>query len=470
MTKKLFYKQVLLLALPIAFQNLLTALLNIFDQMMVGWLPGGIADDGLSAVLLANQIVFIYQMIIFSLCNTVNIFIAQYTENGNTDLIKNRAGFTFILIMIAAIVCTLVCYFAPGFVIGLFNPNESYRYMAEEFLKFVSLSFIPMGLSVGIVFMLRAIKRLGAALIVNVSAVALNFLLNYTFMFGLFGVKPYGLVGAAYGTIFSRAAEFIAIVVVLFARKNPLVGNIKEMFRLDKAYIKQYFRMFVPILCNEIFWVLSTTVYLFVYDKLDNSAVVLASVNIAQSLDKIVSVVMIGVGSAIGVVMGNVIGKANRNDVKLYAREALKFGVLTGIAVTVLTFGAAFVAPGVFRNVSAETAVMSKYLIMLYAATAVLRTMSFVCVISVLRSGGDTTFCMVGETLILWMISVPLVIVTGIVFRANVYVVYLVSNICEVLKLVLFTLRIKSGKWIKFAMAEDNESSVLQGDVPSKNE
>lgn len=55
MTRKNFYLQVLILAVPIALQNLLTALLNIFDQMMVGWLPGGIADSGLSAVLLANR-------------------------------------------------------------------------------------------------------------------------------------------------------------------------------------------------------------------------------------------------------------------------------------------------------------------------------------------------------------------------------------------------------------------------------
>ena len=82
MDKKKFYKRVLVLAVPIALQNLLTALLNIFDQMMVGWLPGelpgtglSVADTGLSAVLLANQIVFIYQIVIFAVCNTVNIFI-----------------------------------------------------------------------------------------------------------------------------------------------------------------------------------------------------------------------------------------------------------------------------------------------------------------------------------------------------------------------------------------------------------
>ena len=305
MDKKKFYKRVLVLAGPIALQNLLTALLNIFDQMMVGWLPGelpgtglSVADTGLSAVLLANQIVFIYQIVIFAVCNTVNIFIAQYTENGNEKLIKNRAGFTFVVIAAVALIFTFVCYFGAEGVIGLFNPGEAYRQQAVDFLRLVSVSFVPMGLSVGIVFMLRALKRLGAALVVNVCACGLNFLLNYTFMFGLFGFQPIGLLGAAYGTIVSRAVECVAMIAVLFLLKNPLVGHPKEMFRFDAKFAGQYVKMFFPILCNEIFWVLATTVYLFVYDKLEGSEVVLASVNIAQSLDKIVSVVMIGVGSA----------------------------------------------------------------------------------------------------------------------------------------------------------------------------
>ena len=450
MSKKEFYLQVLILAVPIALQNLLTALLNVFDQMMVGWLPGGIADNGLSAVLLANQIVYIFQIVVFAICNTVNIFIAQYTENGNEHLIKNRAGFTFIIIAFVSVVFMLICYLAPSFVIGLFNPSESYRQMAEDFLRLVALSFVPMGISVGIVFMLRAVKRLKAALAVNVCAVALNFLLNYTFMFGLMGVKPMGLLGAAYGTIFSRLAECIAMIAVLFILKNPLVGRIREMFSFDGKFISQYFKMFFPILCNEIFWVLSTTVYLFVYDKLDNSEVVLASVNIGQSLDKIVSVVMIGVGSAIGVVLGNVIGRGNKSEVDSFARESLKFGFFTGLAVALLTFGAAFVTPSVFRNVSAATHYTARNLIMLYALTATLRTLSFTAVIGILRSGGDTTFRMISETIIVWVVSVPLVIVCGLVFKADVYVVYLMSNVCEVLKLIVFYRRIRSDKWLKF--------------------
>lgn len=450
MTRKRFYRSVILLALPIAFQNLLTALLNIFDQMMVGWLPGGVADAALSAVLLANQVVFIFQIVIFAVANTVNIFIAQDTENGNSDRIKNRAGFTFAVILAVSTVFMLICSLAPSAVIGLFDPGESYRGMAENFLRLVSFSFIPMGLTVGTVFMLRAIKRLRAALAVNVCAVALNFCLNYLFMFGPMGLPAHGLNGAAYGTIASRSCECAAMAVVLFALRSPLTGRPSEMFRPDPAFIRRYFSMFFPILCNELFWVLAGTVYLYVYDKLPDSEVALASENIAQSLDKIVSVVMTGVGSAVGVVMSNIIGRGVRGEPERYARESMLFGLFTGMAVALLTLASAFVMPAVFSNVSDKTHIMARNLILLYALTATVRTLCFTAVIGVLRSGGDTTFCMIGETLMIWCASVPLVLCVGLLTDTNIYVLYLLSNVSEVLKLAMFLLRIRSDRWIKF--------------------
>ena len=69
---KVFLKSVLLLSIPIALQNLVTSVLNIFDQMMVGWLPPDIADNSLSAVYLANQIVFIFEILIFAAIRSIS--------------------------------------------------------------------------------------------------------------------------------------------------------------------------------------------------------------------------------------------------------------------------------------------------------------------------------------------------------------------------------------------------------------
>lgn len=56
--KKEFYKELFTLAIPIGLQNLLVALIGATDALMLGRLE----QDAVSAVSLANQIVFIMNL------------------------------------------------------------------------------------------------------------------------------------------------------------------------------------------------------------------------------------------------------------------------------------------------------------------------------------------------------------------------------------------------------------------------
>ncbi len=454
---KVFLKKILLLSIPIALQNLITSILNIFDQLMVGSLPTN-ADNCLSAVLLANQVVFIFQIIIFSTANTANIFITQYSESGKKEKIYSCMGFLLIIVPILCIVFTLLCSIFPNYVIGLFNPSEGYAHLSSEFLQVVSFSFIPMGISVVFNFTMRGIKRMKVGLTANIVAVLCNIVLNYVFMFGAFGIPAYGLVGAAYGTIISRIIETIIMVGGVVLLRYPLLSSPKKMFYFERGFIKQYFKMFVPILCNEIFWVLSSTVYLYVYDKLPSSEVALAAMNIAQSVDKIVSVAMLGIGSAAGIIIGNTIGEGDIEKVNDYANKSWWFSIFTGILIGLMTAALSFIAPSFFGKASAEAQHTATILLLLFAITAILRNINFMEVIGILRSGGDTTFCMVSETLAIWLVSVPLVFYGGLAKQWNIYILYLLGNVCELIKCIVFTIRTRRGKWLKF-ITNRNETS-----------
>lgn len=456
---KVFLKKMLALSIPIALQNLITSILNIFDQLMVGWLPTN-ADNCLSAVLLSNQIVFIYQILLFAACNTAVIFISQYAENKqNQHKIPKTYGFLVCVCAVIGILCTLVCTITPKTVIGLFSPSPEYAYLAEDFLGLVSFSFIPMIFSVSLNFTMRGIKKMKVGLISNVVGVVVNIILNYLFMFGGLGIKPMGLMGAAWGTIVSRIVELVVMFAGAILAKYPLFTSPKNVFRMEKGFVARYFKMFFPILCNELFWVLSSTVYLFVYDKLPNSEVSLAAMNIAQSFDKIVSVAFIGVGCGAGVVIGNTIGSGDVEMVKDYSNKCTWFSVFVGILICIVTIPSSFFVPLLFTSASGAAKHTATILLLLFAVTAVLRSISMMTVVGILRSGGDTTFCMITETLLIWLVSVPLVFLFGLVFKANIYVLFLLTNVSEILKAVVFSVRVKRQKWLKF-MANEQPSAL----------
>ena len=446
---KVFLRQIVLLSIPIALQNLITSILNIFDQLMVGWLPEN-ADNCLSAVLLSNQIVFIYQIVLFAACNTANIFVAQYSASGKKERIPRIVGFLLIVGSVICLAGTTLCASVPQFVIDLFDPNPDYAYLAGGFLGVVAYSFIPMAFSTMLNFMMRGIKRMKVGITANVIAVACNICLNYLFMFGGLGIEPMGFMGAAYGTIISRIIEFLIIFGGCVICRYPILAAPRKMFCFEKKFVAQYFKMFFPILCNEVFWVLSTTMFLYVYDKLPSSEVALAAMNIAQSVDKIISVVMLGIGCASGIIIGNVIGEGDRTKVMDYSKKSLSFAIFTGVLIGLITFSSAFFAPSLFTEVSVAAKETARNLLFLYAATAVLRNIAFMAVIGILRSGGDTTFCMVSETLAIWCASIPLVFFGGLVMGWNIYILYILANVCEVIKAIFFITRIRGGKWLKF--------------------
>ena len=72
--KKIFYRELLCLALPIGLQNLLVALIGASDALMLGRLT----QDAVSAVSLANQITFIMTLFSGAIVGGGGVLIAQY--------------------------------------------------------------------------------------------------------------------------------------------------------------------------------------------------------------------------------------------------------------------------------------------------------------------------------------------------------------------------------------------------------
>ena len=82
-------------------------------------------------------------------------------------------------------------------------------------------------------------------------------------------------------------------------------------------------------------------------------------------------------------------------------------------------------------------------LIVLFQATNSIMTKG------VLRGGGDTKVLMVADNVYLWVASIPLGILAGLVLHLPAFWIYFFLKIDQVLKAVWCVMRLQSGKWIK---------------------
>ena len=88
-----FFRAMLALAVPVAFQQLITAGLNMIDVLMVGQL----GEASVAALGLANQIFFLLILFLFGVTSGMSIFTAQYWGKGDVENIRKVLGICLIV-------------------------------------------------------------------------------------------------------------------------------------------------------------------------------------------------------------------------------------------------------------------------------------------------------------------------------------------------------------------------------------
>ena len=74
----------------------------------------------------------------------------------------------------------------------------------------------------------------------------------------------------------------------------------------------------------------------------------------------------------------------------------------------------------------------------------------------VLRGGGDTRFLLVTDIIFLWLVSLPLAALAGLVWHLPAFWVYIFMKIEMAIKTIIGIFRLLSKKWIHIVRFEDD--------------
>ncbi len=85
--KRSLRKEIVRLALPIALQQFMTALVGACDAIMLGKL----SQDAMSAVSLATQVNFVFNLFMFAFMAGENMFVAQFISEVSDSEQRRRA-------------------------------------------------------------------------------------------------------------------------------------------------------------------------------------------------------------------------------------------------------------------------------------------------------------------------------------------------------------------------------------------
>lgn len=437
-----FLKEMLVIAVPISFQQLINASLNMIDVIMVGQL----GETSIAALGLSNQVFFVLILLLFGTTSGMAIFTAQFWGKQELEPIRKVLGMSIVTTSSIALLFTLAATIIPRTVLGFYTNDEAVIEIGAQYLSIVGFSYIPVAIATSYVAVMRSIQLVRMTVIATVSALIFKTILGYVLIFGYAGFPALGVRGAAIGTASGWTLELILLLILVYAQKTPLAAkNLWTFFSFDTVFFTRVLKTALPAMVNELFWSVGITTYNAIYAHIGTDSI--AAVNVNATMEELGFVVFMGLGNACAVMVGNRIGAGKKEEAYETVRRVIILSVsaawVVGLIVILLrstVVGLYDLSPNGEHNV--------RMLMLMMACTLWIRMFNFSTFIGALRAGGDTRFALVMELCSIWLIGVPAAYFAAFVLHLPVYYVYLFVILEEVAKAFVSGWRFRSRKWI----------------------
>lgn len=440
---RIFFKNLLILAIPIILQNLIGASLNLLDNLMIG----SLGENAIASTGIANQYYMLYYNTTNGIVMGAGIFMAQYWGKKDVKSIYKFMGISLLFSLITAILFVLGGVFFSENIMGVFTKEMIVSDLGKNYLAAVAPSYIFTSISLSYAMALRSAGYTKIPMYASLIGLIFNGVLNYIFIFGKFGIPALGVTGAALGTTVARFMEMSFILHTIYIRdKNIIAGKINEMFVFSKDLVNKFIKTATPVVFNDVMWIAGITVYFIAYSKLGTNAT--ATMQISNTINNAFNIFAIGIAIASSIVIGNKIGAGKEKEAKEVAIKINIFGVFLGIIIGAIFFIASPFIPLMFK-ITPETKANVITVLKIMSILVPVRFFGIVQIIGVLRGGGDVVYAILVELIAVWGIGVPLSFIGAVYLDYPITIVYALTCLEEPFKMLSTIPRLLSGKWIR---------------------
>jgi len=439
----------MVMAVPLALQNLVTTSVSLVDNLMVG----ALGDTAIATVNLANQFFFIFNLMLFGMGSGAAVLMAQFWGKRDKSGMRNVAGLTFLLGMTVGLVFAVVASIFPKEIMAVFSADAAVIELGAVYIRIIAATFPLTAATLVISYLLKSSEEVKIPLAASTVSIAVNVVFNYFLIFGKFGFPKLGVAGAAYATLLARVFECVYIYVASFIKISFLREQIHDYISFSKDLFTRFFKTSCPVILNETLWSLGVSMYFAVYSRIgitpEDGTSAVAAVNIASLAEKLSSVFIFGMCHAVSIIIGKEIGSGRmrraRYDSAQFSVLAPLCGVLFGAVMVMLM--SPFIS---LFKVSDAARVYAMHLIIILAFTLPIKNYNLVNIVGVFRGGGDTVFSCLLDVLGVWLIGLPAAMITGFWLKLPLEIVFASTLTEEVIKAFVIMARIKSGKWVHY--------------------
>lgn len=435
--KKEFNLQLKSLVLPMAFQQLMTALVGVSDAVMLGFL----SQDALSAVSLAGQVQFVYSLFLFAAMAGVSIFAAQYWGIGDKTAVEKILGIGLKMSVLISLPFTLGAMLCPELLMRAFASEQVLITGGAEYLRAVGITYLLLSISQIYLCIMKNCGMASRCAAISGTSVVVNIVLNAVFIF----IFDMGITGAALATVISKVVE-LAWTIAIMLRSDSVKVRMQYLRRNDERLKADFWKYTLPILGNEIVWGVGFTMYSVIMGHLGSDAA--AANSIANIVKNLAICFCTGVANASGVMVGGLLGQGQLDKAKRYGAQLVRIAILGGavsglIILCVIPFISRF---GTLTETAQE---YLRTMLVVCSYYVIGKSINMTVISGILPSGGDSRFGFVCDAVTMWAVVVPIGLICAFVLDLPVTLVYIIINIDEIIKLPAVYLNYVKYRWVK---------------------
>ena len=444
--EKSFYKLILSIAVPVVLQNMITIGVNIMDTLMLG----NYGEVQLSASSLANEFINIYHIMCMGMSMGAAVLTAQYYGAGNNPSLKKIVTIVLRMGLVIAAAFAVVTLLFPEELMRLYTPDEAVIEKGVLYFRISAVTYVLLGVSLILTNILRTVHQVRFPLVLSIVTFCVNVFFNWVFIYGRLGAPEMQIEGAALGTVIARLVECGSLVAYFFVFDKRIGYRIKDLFMKCGDHVRVYITYAIPVMVSDTLLALGNSAVSIIMGHIGASFVAANSI-ISQTV-RLSTVFNQGLSSASSVITGNTLGKGERDKAYHQGVTFLCLSILIGLAAAVVIL---LISPLLVEsfNITQETKDIAYQLMASVSVMMVFQTVQSVLTKGVLRGGGDTRFLMLADILFLWLASIPLGYLCGLVWHLSPFWIYAALKIDWVIKSVWCIFRLRSKKWIRVVQA-----------------
>ncbi len=447
-----FYRSALILVIPVMLQSFLTGFVSLVDNFMVA----ALGDSKMAGVNVANQINFIYLVVINTVCMAGGIYLSQHRGAGDREGMRQAFRFKLILALVISAVYTLIClFFAEPLIRMMLGGNAQGDAIVQEgasYLRAVAASFIPIGISSALSTAFRDTGVTKVPLLVSVSAAFINTFLNWVLIYGNLGAPRLEVRGAAIATVAARIFEAMAFLLMARYKKPAWAIHPSALFGIDRFLFREILAKSGMMLFSETAWVMSETVITMIYNGRGGAETV-AGMAAGFTIANLLFLVFPAIHASTNVILGTTLGAGKLDEGRAKARWIQSGAFILGFGAFIASCVSTLAIPLVFSNLSAEARGVTRGLVFVIGAYLPLWCL-LNAQFAVSRAGGDTMMGVWVDVGISYAVFIPAALLIARFTSWGPVAIYGLAKLSDIPKAFVAVWWLKKEHWVKNLAAQ----------------